>query len=132
LSIPHLTQLDIKLSDVEATRLLDELEAKETEQERSKRRSARRELRGVLLPITVLEDGEPTGVFRVRMRDISQHGAGFLSRVAMNPGTALTVHLPIGPNASVVAKRAVVRRCSHVKGMIYDIGVEFGNAPIRR
>ena len=128
MSIPHLTQLDIKLTDAAATALLDRLEAKEAVAGIDRRRSTRRELHGVVLPITVWQDNEPVGVFRVRMRNVSQHGVGFLSRAAMTPGAVVTLHLPIGPNAKTIDKRAVVRRCSHVQGMIYDIGAEFGDA----
>lgn len=129
MSIPHLTQLDIKLTDAVAALLLNRLEASEGDSQKSKRRSNRLDLRGVLLPITVLQDHEPVGVFRVRMRNVSQHGVGFLSRAAMTPGAVVTLHLPIGPNSRTVDKRAVIRRCSHVEGMIYDIGAEFGDAP---
>lgn len=129
MSIPHLTQLDIKLTDAAAAALLDKLEVKETLTDKDRRRSTRRELHGALLPITVWQDDEPVGVFRVRMRNVSQHGVGFLSRAAMTPGAVVTLHLPIGPNTTTIDKRAVVRRCSHVEGMIYDIGAEFGDAP---
>ena len=129
MSIPHLTQLDIKLTDAAAAALLDKLEANDTVADTDRRRSTRRELHGALLPITVWQDDEPVGVFRVRMRNVSQHGVGFLSRVAMAPGAVVTLHLPIGPSATTIDKQAVVRRCSHVQGMIYDIGAEFGDAP---
>jgi hypothetical protein len=120
--------LDIKLSDAATEHLLDKLETAEDEKVASKRRSERRDLRGVRLPITMRHDEDPVGVFHVRMRDISQHGVGFLSRAAISPGTAITVHLPLGPNGTSIDKHAVVRRCSHVDGMIYDIGAEFGEA----
>lgn len=129
MSTPHLTQLDIKLTDAAAAALLDKLEAKEAVADKDRRRSTRREVHGAVFPITVWQDDDPVGVFRVRMRNVSQHGVGFLSRVAMAPGAVVTVHLPIGPNGTTIDKGAVVRRCSHVEGMIYDIGAEFGDAP---
>jgi hypothetical protein len=79
-----------------------------------------------LLVATVPPPSFPATTYYVRLRNISRHGVAFLCRTVMRPGTPLIIHLPIGPESSMVERRATVRRCRHVEGMIHEIGAEFG------
>ncbi len=127
MSTPNVTQQSLRISAKEADRILRRLDAQEKKTEVSARRSARCRLRGELLVATVPPSSFPATTYYVRLRNVSRHGVAFLSRTAMTPGTLLTIHLPIGPESSIVKKRATVRRCRHVEGMIHEIGAEFGS-----
>ena len=127
MSTSDVTQRNLRISEKEADRLLRRLDAAEKETDNSARRSARCRLRGELLVATVPPSSFPATTYYVRLRNISRHGVAFLSRTAMTPGTLLTINLPIGPESSIVKKRATVRRCRHIEGMIHEIGAEFGS-----
>jgi hypothetical protein len=127
MSTPNITQQNLRISKEEATRILDRLDAQEKKTEVSARRSARCRLRGELLVATVPPSSFPATTYYVRLRNVSRHGVAFLSRTAMTPGTLLTIHLPIGPESTIVERRATVRRCRHIEGMIHEIGAEFGS-----
>ncbi len=121
---------DIRLSPEEIGFILDELDRSENEVADSKRRSQRFRLRGMSVIVTVQADDEhtriPERVIRVRLRNVSQHGFAFLSGIMLPCGANLMLNLPIGNGGRTVEKRAVVRRCRHVKGMVHEVGAEFG------
>ena len=119
------TVQDIDLSDEEVTRILDRLDAMERRTKSSERRSPRRYLRGTAMITNMSLPGYTTADYRVRLRNVSEHGVVFLSRHAWDAGTRFDIELPIGPDLSVVEKRAAVVRCRHVEGPICEIGAEF-------
>ena len=125
MSEPNRSIYDLELSDEEVTAILDRLDAEELRVKTSGRRSLRRFLRGTALVVRMSLPGFTMADFRVRLRNISQHGVGFLSRYALEPGTRLTLQLPIGPDLSMVEKPAVVVRSRPVEGPIHEVGVEF-------
>lgn len=117
---------DIGISDEDVTRILDRLDAAEIRVKDSERRSVRRYMRGTAIVAAVLRPGASPELYRVRMRNISEHGVAVLSPVAFEPGTRIFIELPVGPALSIVKKPAVVRRCRSVEGTIHEIGAEFG------
>ncbi len=119
---------DIRLSAEEATTILDTLDGQANEQAEGVRRSKRHPLRGMAMVVTLDDPSRPASSYRVRMRNVSQHGVGFLSSRPMLEGTPLRVHLPLGGSGKTAIKTAVVRRCRYVQGMIYEVGAEFGAA----
>ena len=116
---------DLGLSDAEVTELLDNLDAGEIDTRESERRSLRRYLRGTALIVRMSRPGFTAADFRVRLRNISQHGVAFLSRHAWEPGTQICLELPIGPDLAIVEQQAVVVRSRHIEGEIHEIGAEF-------
>ena len=125
MSGPNRSIYDLELSDEEVTAILDKLDAEETQVRVSERRSLRRFLRGTALVVRMSLPGFTMADFRVRLRNISQHGLAFLSRYTLEPGTRLTLQLPIGSDLSMVEKPAVVVRSRLVEGLIHEVGVEF-------
>ncbi len=127
MAIRSFTSVDLGISDEQAKRILDKLDEKEANVHESKRRSPRQHLRGLAVIVIASQSNTAEVAHRVRLRDISQHGAAFLSRAAMRVGISLRIQLPVGPDGSIVEKRAVVRRCRYVEDMIHEIGAEFGS-----
>jgi hypothetical protein len=117
--------VDLELSDEEVTRILDALDESELPIGDSERRSERRYLRGTALLVRLTRPGFTTADFRVRLRNISQHGVAFLSRYDWAPGTRLFVELPIGEQLAPTEKAAVVKRNREVADKVYEIGAEF-------
>lgn len=121
---------DIRLTPQAIEAILEELDGLEREVPESKRRSERFPLRGIAvnMELTCVDHLglAPGRVIRVRLRNVSQHGLAFLSGVMVPLGANLTLRLPIGQKGEMVEKRAVVVRCRHVKGMVHEVGAEFG------
>lgn len=115
----------IRLSDKEAAAILNRLDAEGTDDWQDQRRSPRHPLRGMGLVVTIIQEGRPSISHGVKMRNVSQHGFGFISTAAMLPGTMITVHLPTGKGGEATRKQATVRRCGLVQGVVYEIGAEF-------
>ena len=119
------TVQDLGISDEEVTRILDRLDAMERQTKTSARRSDRRYLRGTAIITNMSRPGYTMADYRVRLRNVSQHGVVFLCRHSWEPGTRFDIQLPIGPDLSVVDRRAVVVRCRYVEGPICEIGADF-------
>ena len=119
------TVQDLDISDEEVNRILDRLDAMERQTKSSARRSDRRYLRGTAIITNMSLPGYTTADYRVRLRNVSQHGVVFLCRHSWEPGTRFDIQLPIGPDLSVVEKTAVVVRCRYVEGPICEIGADF-------
>ena len=118
---------DIGISDEDVTRILDRLDAVECETQKSKRRSDRRYLRGTAVIANMSLPGYTTADYRVRLRNVSNHGVVFLTRHSWDPGTRFEIQLPIGPELEAVESKAVVVRCRHVEGPVCEIGAEFAS-----
>ena len=119
------TVQDLGISDEEVTRILDRLDEAERQVKTSERRSTRRYLRGTAMIVNMSRPGYTMADYRVRLRNVSDHGVVFLSRHAWDAGTRFDIELPIGPDLSIVEKKATVVRCRHVEGPICEIGAEF-------
>lgn len=116
---------DIGISDEDVTRILDRLDAMECRTKISERRSDRRYLRGTAIITNMSLPGFTMADYRVRLRNVSQHGVVFLTRHSWEAGTRFEIQLPIGPNLDIVDTKAVVVRCRHVEGPICELGAEF-------
>jgi hypothetical protein len=117
--------IDLELSDEEVTQLLDALDEAELPIADSDRRSERRYLRGTALLVKLTRPGFTTADFRVRLRNVSNHGVAFLSRYDWTPGTRLFVELPIGDHLAATEKASIVRRSREVAEDVFEIGAEF-------
>lgn len=115
----------IGISDEDVTRILDRLDAMECRTNISERRSDRRYLRGTAIITNMSLPGFTMADYRVRLRNVSQHGVCFLTRHSWEAGTRFEIQLPIGSNLDIVDHKAVVVRCRHVEGPICEIGAEF-------
>jgi len=118
---------DIQLSDEETTAILDLLDSQAHDLAEGRRRSKRLSLRGMAMVVT-LDDPDHPAVYRVRMRNASQHGVAFLINRPMSEGRLVRFHVPLDDNGKTSIKEAVVRHCRHVQKMIYEVGAEFGAA----
>ena len=69
------------------------------------------------------EFGEKTH-FAAYARNLSQDGLAFIHGAFIHPGSTCTVTLRT-LKGKPLAVEAVVRRCSHIKGHLHDVGVQF-------
>ncbi len=122
--------IDLRLPDERIHELLDELDAKETTVDDCRRRSKRHHIRGLAVVIAATYQRSEVVHFRVRMRNVSQHGIGFLSPMPIMPNTNLSLELPTGRDRAMVKKNAVAKRCHHVGNMVYQVGAEFCARPV--
>ncbi|MCG8406305.1 MAG: PilZ domain-containing protein [Phycisphaerales bacterium] len=116
---------DVQISKEDVKRILDRLDASESNVTTSKRRSLRRPLRGLSSVVCVVDPDNPPINLGIRLRNFSRHGIAFLSGRQIAPGIPLKVKLPIGPNGKLVEKEAVTRRCRWIEGSVHEIGAEF-------
>lgn len=119
------TVYDIELTDEEVTELLERLDSAEGKVTNSERRSQRRFCIGTALIVGMSLPGFAGADFRVRLRNISQHGVAFLSRHPFQPGVRLGIELPIGPDLTPVERPACVVRCRQVTEKVFEIGADF-------
>lgn len=103
--------------------LLDELDRStgKGSAKRSHARSAFRE-QAILTTVRQPEGGEVE--LRLACRNLSVGGMSLMHSAFLHPGTQLSVDLPLASGGIRRVDGKVVR-CSHVKGMIHEIGVKF-------
>lgn len=60
----------------------------------------------------------------VACRNLSRGGAGVLHSAYVHTGTLCEIELP-KPDGSTVSRTGTIVRCSHVKGLVHELGIQF-------
>ncbi|MBK7404124.1 MAG: PilZ domain-containing protein [Phycisphaerales bacterium] len=108
--------------------MMDRLDEKGAGSEgKVKRTFARWPFRHASLRLTLDHPGGSRAEFPVACRNISRGGVGVLHNAYVHTGTNCTVSLPRADGV-VVGLRGSVVRCSHVKGLVHELGIRFENS----
>lgn len=116
----------LRMTDKQWQAMLDEIDAQTRSFEgRDRRRESRRRYKKSLkLIIRVEHPGGSAVTFRIRSRDISSCGIGFLHGSFIYPQTPCTIVLPTA-NGELMAIRGKAVRCRLLKGKLHEVGIEF-------
>jgi hypothetical protein len=118
--------IGISLSQEDVCRIVAELNKYGEDSGADRRRSDRHPLPAVLISVTPMGGADPdAGTFVSRMHSVSRHGLAFHHRRMMDIGAYLRATFPIGDSGRMTTMASVVRRCRHLGGLNYEIGVEF-------
>lgn len=123
--IPHNEGLDtLKLNPAQQKTIAQFLEDRSRGEER--RRAVRRfrflDPAGLLYSVT--HPGGTDVSYRIKPRDLSELGLGFLHGNFLYPNSICTLNLR-GKDGCMHSISAKVMRCDHVTGRIHDVGIRF-------
>lgn len=104
--------------------LLDILDAGEAEANK-RREYARWPFRMQSVSLKIEHPGGSSAEFTVAARNLSAGGMSLLHSSFVFPGSSCTVELP-HPRRGVVPIKATIARCSHIRGIVHEIGLVFG------
>lgn len=117
----------LRITDRQWIEILDELDRRDARQsvKNCRRMSERVSYRKAgYLEAVITSPGGQSKQFRLRTRDLSDDGLGFLFGQFMYLGTRMTLiltHVDTGP----LTVQATVRRCDHYERHIHRVGVQF-------
>ncbi len=104
--------------------LLDELDRAPGTRS-SKRNHARLPFRAQAIATTIRQADGGEVHLRLACRNLSIGGMSLLHSAYLHPGTSVAVELPLAVGGARMVKGKVIR-CAHVRGMIHEVGVRFG------
>lgn len=99
---------------------------REPERRRAARRGRFTNPAGLIIRVT--HPGGTVVAYRIRPRDMSELGMGFLHGNFLYPGSGCRLDLR-RRDGEGIAMLARVARCDHITGRVHDVGIEF-NEPI--
>lgn len=117
----------VRLDLPKLSALLDELDRKDPANSNTNRQFVRWPFRHVILPLTVTHIGGSKALLRVACRNISCGGLSVLHSSFMYPGSKCEVTLTDVAGREVVL-RGTLARCSHLTGIIHELGIKFDAA----
>ena len=105
--------------------LLDSLDKKSSSQPTNvKRTFARWPFRMGSIKLALEHPGGSRVELTVACRNLSRGGTGVLHSAYVHTDTPCVIYLP-KPDGSLVKRRGKIVRCSHVKGLIHELGILF-------
>ena len=117
----------VRLDLSRLTSLLDELDRRDVSNSNTNRQYVRWPFRHVVLPLTISHLGGSKACLRVACRNISCGGLSVLHSSFLYPGSKCEIAVP-DVNGKEVTLRGVLARCSHLTGIIHELGIKFDAA----
>ncbi|MFM9957218.1 MAG: response regulator [Phycisphaerales bacterium] len=114
----------LRLGAQELSDLVNELERDGAASRGSKRASRRWRAQHQKIAVTVFEEGTRKRTFAMVPRNISTGGMGLLHGAYMHPGAECVIALRDVRGRAVQVRGRVVR-CTHLRGTVHDLGVQF-------
>ncbi|MCC6427023.1 MAG: response regulator [Phycisphaerales bacterium] len=119
----------VRLDLAKLNALLDELDRRDMQNANANRQYVRWPFRHLHIPLTIAHLGGSRATIRVACRNISCGGISVLHSSYLYPGSRVELTLPHAGGSQVPVK-GILARCSHLSGVIHEIGIKF-DEPIR-